>query len=63
MFLQNGRYCQAEIPHGYFERTVALPEPVDAADAVASYTDGILSVRLKKLPVHKALRVSVLPAK
>lgn len=63
VFLQNGRYCQAEIPHGYFERTVALPEPVDAADAVASYTDGILSVRLKKLPVHKALRVSVLPAK
>ncbi len=61
-FLQNGRYCQAEIPHGYFERTVSLPEPVDAAAAVASYTDGILSVRLKKLPVNKALRVSVLPA-
>jgi HSP20 family protein len=61
--LQNGRYCQAEIPYGYFERSVSLPAPVDAAGASASYTDGILAVRLTKLPAHKPLRVSVFPAK
>ncbi len=58
--LQNARYCQAEIPHGYFERIVALPAAVDAQSAAASYADGILVVRMNKLPVHKAHRVSVI---
>ena len=57
--LQNARYCQAEIPHGYFERNVALPAPVDGQSAVATYADGILMVRMNKMPVHKAHRVSV----
>lgn len=57
--LHNARYCQAEIPHGYFERNVALPAPVDAQSAVATYADGILVVRMNKLPVHKAHRVTV----
>ena len=42
--LQNARYCQAEIPHGYFERNVILPAPVEAQSATASYADGILMV-------------------
>ena len=61
--LQNARYCQAEIPHGYFERNVALPAPVDGQSAVATYADGILMVRMNKLPVHKAHRVSVILTK
>jgi HSP20 family protein len=61
--LHNARYCQAEIPHGYFERSVALPEPVDVHSTVASYSDGILMVRMKKLPVNKAHRVSVISTK
>lgn len=61
--LQNARYCQAEIPHGSFERTVALPALVDAHSAVASYADGILMVRMNKLPVTKTHRVSVIAAK
>ena len=61
--LHNARYCQAEIPHGYFERNVTLPAPVDAQSAVASYADGILMVRMNKLPVHKAHRVSVISTK
>lgn len=61
--LQNARYCQAEIPHGYFERNVVLPEPVDAQSAKASYADGILMVRMKKLPVSKSHRVAIISGK
>ncbi len=61
--LQNARYRQAEIPHGYFERSVPLPAPVDAESAVASYADGILMVRMSKVPVHKSHRVSVISTK
>ena len=61
--LHNARYCQAEIPHGSFDRTVALPAPVDVQSAVASYADGILMVRMNKLPVNKTHRVSVTSSK
>jgi HSP20 family protein len=61
--LKNARYCQAEIPHGYFERQVVLPAPVEAQSAKASYADGILMVRMNKLPVSKAHRVAIISDK
>ena len=61
--LHNARYCQAEIPHGSFERTVALPAAVDPQSAQASYADGILMIRMSKMPVNKTHRVSVTAAK
>lgn len=61
--LQNARYCQAEIPHGYFERSVTLPALVDAQSAVASYADGILMVRMKKMAVNKSHRVPIVSSK
>jgi HSP20 family protein len=61
--LQNARYCQAEIPHGRFERTVVLPAPVDTQSAVASYADGILMMRMNKLPVTQTHRVPVTAGK
>jgi HSP20 family protein len=61
--LQNARYCQAEIPHGYFERNITLPAPVDAQSASASYADGILIVRMRKLPANKTHRVLVMATK
>ncbi len=57
--LEKGRYYLAEIPHGSFERIVILPTPVDAQSAVASYADGILMVRINKLPAGKTHRVHV----
>ena len=57
--LHNARYVQAEIPHGYFERNIVLPAPVDAESAVASYADGILVVRINKLPASKMQRVVI----
>jgi len=55
----NARYCLAEIPHGYFERSIILPEAVSAESAVASYADGILMVRVNKLPANKTHRISI----
>lgn len=61
--LQNARYCQAEIPHGYFERKVMLPAPVESQSAKASYADGILMVRINKLPANKSHRISIISEK
>ena len=57
--LKNARYCQAEIPHGYFERSVVFPAQVDAQSARASYADGVLMIRINKLPAIKTHRISV----
>ncbi|MGD0279135.1 MAG: Hsp20/alpha crystallin family protein [Smithella sp.] len=57
--LHNAHYCQAEILHGHFERHIVLPAPIDAKSAVASYADGILMVRMNKLPASKSHRVSI----
>jgi HSP20 family protein len=57
--LEKGRYYLAEIPRGHFERNIILPAPVDAESAVASYADGILMVRISKLPAGKTHRISI----
>ncbi len=57
--LEKGHYCLAEIPHGHFERNIILPTPVDAQSAVASYSDGILMVRINKLPASKTHRITI----
>jgi HSP20 family protein len=57
--VQNARYCLAEIPHGYFERNIILPSAVDAESAVASYAEGILMIRINKLPAAKPYRITV----
>ncbi|MGB5216811.1 MAG: Hsp20/alpha crystallin family protein [Smithella sp.] len=57
--LENAHYCQAEIPHGHFERQVILPAAVEAQSANASYADGILMIRMNKLPLTKTHRVAI----
>lgn len=61
--LHNARYCQAEIMHGHFDRKVVLPALVDAQSATASYADGILMMRMNKLPVSKSHRVAIISKK
>jgi HSP20 family protein len=56
---KNARYCLAEIPHGYFIRNIILPVAVDAESAIASYADGILTVRINKQPDHKTHRIRI----
>lgn len=57
--VKNVRYCLAEIPHGYFERNIILPSPVDHESSMASYADGILMIRINKLPEHKTHRIHI----
>ena len=61
--LHDARYCQAEIPHGRFERDVVLPALVEANSAQATYADGILMVRMKKMPPNQSHRVPILSEK
>jgi HSP20 family protein len=44
----NARYCLAEIQHGSFERVLFLPAPIDTERVSATYTDGLLKVRMSK---------------
>jgi len=57
--LKAARYRLAEIPRGYFERTIALPDTVDAESAAASYTDGILMIRISKLTADRTRRIQI----
>jgi len=57
--LKDARYRLAEIPRGYFERSIALPETVDAESAIASYADGVLMIRVNKLAANKARRIEI----
>lgn len=45
---ENKKFLLAEIPHGYFERRIALPYPVHTETATATYNDGVLKVWVKK---------------
>ena len=53
------RYRLAEIPYGYFERTLSLPVPVDADSAVASYTEGMLQITMAKLLVDRVQKIRI----
>jgi HSP20 family protein len=44
---------------GKMERTVLLPEGVDAEHVEAAYRNGVLEVRLPKLPAAKERRIEV----
>lgn len=54
-------YYSKEIRRGSFSRVVELPTAVDAANAEASYLDGLLYIALPKLPIQerKGVKISV----
>jgi HSP20 family protein len=54
-----GRYCLAEIPSGYFERTVFLTAPIDTATAETEYSNGLLKIRLTKVPPEGSSKITV----
>ena len=57
------RYRLAEIAYGYFERHLALPSPVDAERIEATYKDGLLEIRMPKVPPENDLtkKVAITP--
>ncbi len=48
--VENARYRLAEIQYGFFERVLFLPSPIDTEQVSASYSNGLLQIRLAKLP-------------
>ena len=55
----NATYMLAEIQYGKFERTLYLPAPIGTEKVTASYQDGFLKVRLTKMKLDAARKISV----
>jgi HSP20 family protein len=55
-------YRLAEIQYGRFERVLFLPAPIDPEIVSAAYTNGMLEIRLAKLPCDALRSVPVTDA-
>ncbi len=59
MMTEDVRYRIAEIPYGPFERNLALPAPIDTDSVTATYAEGLLAIRLSKLPAERSRKISI----
>ena len=50
---ERSRYHLAEIPYGYFERTLSIASTIDTEGVTARHADGLLEIRIPKLPSEK----------
>lgn len=55
----DGDYRLVQCAYGSFERSVALPHPVDATRAHASYRDGVLRIEMPRLQRGDGRRIEV----
>lgn len=55
------QFHRLERGHGSFQRTFQLPLPVDDAAVTADLKDGVLTVRIPKLPASSSRRISITP--
>jgi len=56
---RNARYHLAEIAYGYFERNLSLPLLIDTESVTATYADGLLQIRMAKMPTNRIRRIPV----
>lgn len=54
-----GSYYVRQCAYGSFQRVVALPHPVDAERADATYRNGVLTVKIPKARSQEARRLAV----
>ena len=52
-------YRLAEIQYGRFERILYLPAPIDAEVVSAGYKNGLLEIRLAKMPIEKSHKITI----
>jgi len=57
--IEKSTYRLAEIQYGQFERILFLPTPIDTDKVTASYTDGLLQIRLTKLPQDITYKIPI----
>jgi HSP20 family protein len=55
----NATYRLAEIQYGKFERILFLPAPIDPEVVSAAYQNGLLEIRLAKLPPEQTHKVPI----
>ena len=55
----NSTYRLAEIQYGKFERILFLPAPIDPEVVSAAYQNGLLEIRLAKLPPERTHKVPI----
>ena len=53
---EEGDYCYSERHYGHFERTIALPQGIDADNAKATFKKGVLKVTIPKKPEAQSSR-------
>ncbi len=52
-------YRLAEIQYGRFERILYLPAPIDPEVVSAGYSNGMLEIRLAKVPIEKTHTIPI----
>jgi HSP20 family protein len=57
--VNSATYRLAEINYGHFERVLYLPETVDSNSISASYSKGLLTIRLAKKPPQERFQVPI----
>jgi HSP20 family protein len=57
--VEEGRYHRIERAYGAFARTLHLPQGVRREDIAATFTDGVLEIRVPKAEEVKPRRISV----
>jgi HSP20 family protein len=57
--IENSTYRLAEIQYGQFERLLFLPAPIDADKVTASYLNGLLHIRLVKIPLEITHKIPI----
>ena len=57
--VENSTYRLAEIQYGKFERVLFLPAPIDTEKVIATYLNGLLQIRLAKLPPDRTHRIPI----
>ena len=57
--VKNSTYRLAEIQYGKFERMLFLPAPIDTDKVTATYLNGLLQIRLMKLPPDRTHRIPI----
>lgn len=57
--LSDATYRLAEIQYGRFERILFLPAPIDPEVVSATYTNGMLEIRLAKQPAEAIRKITI----
>jgi HSP20 family protein len=57
--VEEGKYHLRERRYGMFQRSIALPVPVDADKIEATYKDGVLTLSIPKVEEIKPKKISV----